>query len=234
MLDAGHLRALLLLAEGRWGERAESAFLDAYLEGGGEVVALGRFDAANADHSAALTDLLRIEASRERKQRLQGSLGIPLAFEPSRRDDFEAIFMAADPELGRQLKPQLKFFDAGAKPVYAMSRVFSGQTDPTGDRDLDGVLIPATRWATEPSAFAGAEQLDSLRGGRFGTLFVLGRDAWDLLPWLPLMRKDPEFAFPGAVGDLRLAADGRLLREPVWARFEGGRPVAQPADAGGE
>jgi outer membrane PBP1 activator LpoA protein len=228
MLADGRLRAILLLAEGRWGERAESAFLDAFLDGGGEVMALARFDAANADHSATLTELLRIEASRERKRRLQGSLGIPLAFEPSRRDDFEAIFMAAGPELGRQLKPQLRFFDAGAKPVYAMSRVYSGQPRPGLDRDLDGVVIPGTRWATEPDAFAGADRLASLRGGRFGSLFVLGQDAWNLLPWLPLMRKDSEFAFPGAIGDLHLAPDGRLLREPVWARFEEGRPTVLP------
>ena len=38
------------------------------------------------------------------------------------------------------------------------------------------------------------------------------------------MARDREFAFPGAIGNLHLGDDGRLLREPAWAIFRGGRP----------
>lgn len=224
MLDEGHRRAILLLANNDWGQRAESAFVDAYLAGGGEIVSLERFDARDADHSAKLMRLLQIEDGRERKRRLQSTLDLPLEFEDSRRDDFGAFFLAADPTLGRQLKPQLRFFDAGEKPVFAMSRVFTGRVDPGRDVDLDGVVIPATRSALAPAA--ETPEFASLRGGAFGSLYDLGRDAWHLLPWLDLMARDPAFSFPGAIGDLRLGGGGRLLREPAWAEFRSGRPVA--------
>lgn len=232
MLASGHRRVVLLLAEGSWGERTEAAFLEAFLAGGGEVVALERFNAANPDHSAQLTRLLQIEDSRERHRRLQGALGITLEFEPSRRDDFEAIFMATDPQLGRQLKPQLRFFDAGEKPVFAMSRVYSGRPDPGRDQDLNGVIIPGTRWAADQ---ANAEQpfdMESLRGGTFGALHALGRDAWNLLPWLEWMRQDPQFIYPGATGDLYALANGQVQREPFWLQFRSGKALALPPAAG--
>lgn len=230
MLRDGHRRAILLLAEGAWGERTEAAFMDAYLAGGGEIVSLERFTRQDADHSAKLTRLLQIEDGRERKRRLQGLLNLPLEFEDSRRDDFGAFFMAADPTLGRQLKPQLRFFDAGDKPVFAMSRVFSGRVDSGADVDLNGVVIPATRWALRDADDGKGPALASVRDGAFDSLHALGRDAWDLLPWLDMMARDREFAFPGAIGDLALGNDGKLLREPTWAVFRRGRPV--PLDGG--
>ena len=224
MLARGHSQAILLLVDNAWGERTEAAFMDAYLAGGGEIVSLERFSAREADHSGKLTRLLQIQDGRERRRRLQSLLNLPLEFEDSRRDDFGAFFLAADPALGRQLKPQLRFFDAGDKPVFAMSRVYSGEPDPSKDGDLNGIVIPTTRWMLN-----GRDQessLSSLRNGAFTSLYALGRDAWDILPWLDLMSRNPEFAYPGAVGDLRLEASGRVLRQPAWAVFQRGEPVA--------
>ena len=65
---------------------------------------------------------------------------------------------------------------------------------------------------------------DSVRDGAFRNLYALGQDAWQLLPWLPLMQKDPDLWFPGNVGALRLEANGRLYRKPAWAQFSGGQP----------
>ena len=47
-----------------------------------------------------------------------------------------------------------------------------------------------------------------------------------MLPWLPLMQKDPDLWFPGHVGALRLEESGRLYRNPAWAQFSNGRPIS--------
>lgn len=229
MLAQDHQRTILLRVDNGWGERTETAFIEEYLAGGGEIVAIERFSASDADHSEKLTRLLQIEDGRERRSRLQSLLNLPLEFEDSRRDDFGAFFMAADPTLGRQLKPQLRFFDAGSKPVYAMSRIYSGEVDPNADIDLNGVQIPSTRWALQAQD-ATQPQLVSLRDGTFGSLYALGQDAWNLLPWLDMMSQDPDFLFPGLTGTLRMDQDNRLQREPVWAVFRGGRPTALPVN----
>lgn len=228
LLDLGFARAIILAADDAWGHGVEAGFAEAFTASGGEVIATARFAAGESDHSEILTAVLRIEDSRQRKSDLQGALGLPLEFEPSRRDDFDVIFLAADPALGRQIKPQLRFFDAGDKPMFAMSRIFSGQINPAADQDLNGVWFAGTRTALPGSE--GTPGLASVRSGAFGALLALGQDAWGVLPWMDLMGKDPGLGYPGATGTLRILADGTLLREPLWLQFEQGRPTL-PAKA---
>ena len=216
--------AVTIVPDNAWGRRMESAFSTAFEQGDGRIATSARFNTTENDHSVMLTSLLNIDESIQRKTKLQAMLGVPLSFEPSRRDDFDLIFLAASPAQGRALKPLLRFHDAGEIPVYAMGRVFSGKTAPTSDQDLNGIVFPTTRWQLETET-RNADIPNSVRGGAFGSLYALGQDAWRLLPWLPLMNKDPDLWYPGQVGALRLQANGRLYRQPVWARFSAGRPV---------
>jgi len=224
-LAQGQKQALVIVPDSAWGTRIETAFASVFEQGEGLISATAYFNAATSDHSAMLTQLLRIDESRQRKTDLQSRLGIPLTFEPNRRDDFDFIFMAANPVAGRELKPLLRFYDAGNIPVYAMGRIFSGKVERSSDQDLNGIVFPTTRWQLETRGNT-ALTLESLRGGTLGDLYALGRDAWHLLPWLPLMQKDPDLWFQGGVGALRLQANGRLYRQPVWAQFSAGRPLS--------
>ncbi len=224
-LAQGKKQAILIVPDSDWGTRIGTAFATVFEQGEGNITATTRFNKAQSDHSATLTKLLKIDESKQRKADLQSRLGIPLTFEPNRRDDFDFIFLAADPLEGRELKPLLRFHDTGDIPVYAMSRIYSGKVEPASDLDLNGVVFPATPWQLQVPDNATLE-LDSLRGGAFGNLYALGQDAWHLLPWLPLMQKDPDLWFPGDVGSLRLQANGQLYRQHAWAQFSAGRPVA--------
>lgn len=221
-LAQGQQTAIMMVPESAWGRRIETAFTIAFEQGGGRVVAGSRFDTTARDHSAMLTHLLKIDASKQRKTDLQAWLGVTLKFEPSQRSDYEFIFLAANPAEGRELKPLLRFHDAGGVPVYAMGRIFSGQINRASDQDLNGIIFPTTRWQLQTPADT---HLQSVRGGAYGNLYALGQDAWHLLPWLPLMQRDPDLWFPGQVGSLRLQTDGSFYREPVWAQFSGGRPT---------
>jgi len=226
-LAQGQRAAIMMVPDSAWGRRIETAFTSTFEQGGGRVMAGTRFNTAQSDHSAMLTQLLKIDASKQRKTDLQAWLGITLKFEPSQRNDYDFIFLAANPDEGRELKPLLRFHDAGHMPVYAMGRIFSGRMKRATDQDLNGIIFPTTRWQLQ---VAGDKlentNLKSVRDGAYGNLYALGQDAWRLLPWLPLMQRDPDLWFPGQVGSLRLQADGSLYREPTWAQFSAGRPIA--------
>lgn len=224
VLAQGQDRAIMVIPESNWGQRIEAAFASAFVQGQGQIPASAYFNPSTSDHSAVLTDVLKIDESEQRKQALQSRLGIPLEFEPIRREDFDFIFLAADSAQGRELKPLFKFHDAGDIPVYAMSRVYSGRAEPDSDRDLDGVIFPVTPWQLQVVGNP-LPNLDSLRNGSFGNLFALGRDAWQLLPWLPLLAKDPDLEYHGNTGALKLQVDGHLSRQPAWAQFSAGRPT---------
>lgn len=223
-LEQGLKRTILLVPDSDWGRRIETAFSTEYESGDGQISAIAHFDRTTSDHSSVLTQLLKIDESKQRKAKLQSRIGVPLAFEPHRRDDFDFIFMAASPAEGRELKPLLRFHDTGDVPVYAMSRVFSGKVEQATDQDLNGVLFPTTPWQLNTDA-SSALTLDSVREGAFGKLFALGQDAWRVLPWLPLLRKDPDLWFPGDTGALQLRDNGHLHRQATWAEFSAGQPV---------
>jgi outer membrane PBP1 activator LpoA protein len=225
MQQAGIQNVITLTTDSDWGNRMEAAFVEAFSAGGGEVVDLARFSASASDHSAELTRVLQIDQSRERKDRLQTLLGSTLSFEPRLRDDFDAFFLSSVPEQARQIRPQLRFFEAGETPLFAVSRVYSGIPDPTADRDLNGTILPLSTLQLE-AAGADLPALTSVRGGAMLNLYALGADAWNLLRWLPLLQRDPDLAYTGKTGALHLAADGRLDRQPSWAMFIGGQPVA--------
>lgn len=229
--------ALVLAPESEWGERMARSFEDEFLQDDRQIVASLRFLETENDHSAVLQRALKIDESKAREQRLENTLQIRLEFEPVRRQDVDVIFMPSTPTQARLLRPQFKFHDAGDIPAYATGRVFSGQPDPARNRDLDGLRFPATRWQLEHAEEEDIPPVESLRGGSLAALFALGQDAWNLLPWLELMHRDPTFRFPGQSGDYSDARLGTLRREPAWAVFRNGRPETLALDeaaAGGE
>ena len=222
-LENGLKSALVLAADSPWGQRIETAFSEAFLEGGGDIRASARFNPAETDHGELLTRLLQLDQSQGRKDRLQATLNIPLSFEPTRRDDFDLIFLAASPVQGRQIRPQLRYYDAFGKPVFATARIYSGEVNRDQDLDLNGIIFPSTRWHLSGSL--DGPRLSSVHDGSMGSLFDLGADAWRMLPWLPLLRKDPDLRFTGRLGTLFMDARGRVRRQPLWAVFSGGAPV---------
>jgi outer membrane PBP1 activator LpoA protein len=241
--SSGYRRAIVLAPESAWGERMATAFEQEFLappdqaelalqgfEGDflpqeRQIIAAGRFLASDNDHSGVLERLLRIDESKARKDRLQNTLQIPLEFEAVRRDDVDVIFLPADPQQGRLLRPQLKFHDAGSIPVYSTGRIYSGKPDRSRNQDLNGIRFPISPWQLSHTDPVDIPELESIRLGAFSSLYALGRDAWDLLPWLDLMGKDPDFRFPGESGNWAGTSSGNLGREPAWAEFRRGRPA---------
>ncbi len=251
-------RALLLAPDTDWGSRMSRAFSEAYL---GEtqaqvqanpsdprlsttsrpsqhtrIVAAVSYSETEKDYGPVLEGLLLIDESKARKASVERTLQHPLTFEPTRRDDIDVIYMAATASQARLLRPQLRFHEAGDIPVFATGRIYNGIPDRTRNRDLNGVQLPISPWLLAHTRSDELPALDSIRGGAFAALYALGRDSWDILPWLVLMQRDPDFRFPGGTGDLFIGADGsdniRLMREPAWAKFRGGRPVNSEPDQG--
>jgi outer membrane PBP1 activator LpoA protein len=245
---SGYQRAIVLAPESAWGERMAAVFEGEFLQGDRQIVAASRYPEEENDHSAMLERALRLDESKQRAQQLENTVQLPLEFVAIRRSDVDVIFMAASATQAKQIRPQLRFLDAGDVPVYATGRIYSGEPDPARNQDLDGVRFPLTPWALAHTTRKSIPELASLRNGAMASLFALGQDAWNLLPWLELMRKDPDFAFPGASGTYsidrgrsgRVGIDrggsdaGGLQREPAWAVFSGGLPVplADPVEPG--
>ena len=233
--DSGFVNALLMAPQDAWGERMAYAIESEFLQDDRQILAAARYLPAQNDHSSDLERLLKIDESKARKQRLQNTLQMNLEFEPVRRQDIDVIFLAANSSQARLIRPQLKFHDAGDIPVYATSRIYSGQPNPARNQDLNGIRFPATPWQLSHPLRNDIPELASIREGTLANLFALGQDAWNLLPWLELIRKDPDFVFPGQSGNYRSSKNDTLLRQPAWAEFARGIPAplitSEPTEA---
>jgi outer membrane PBP1 activator LpoA protein len=225
----GHQQLVALVPDTAWGERILNAFTQRFTELGGEVLATERFTSKTQDFAQPIQRALNLGDSKQRHQALQRLLGQKLGFEPRRRQDAEAVFIAAFPRQARQIKPQLRFHHAGSLPVYGTSHVYQPGTDPAVDRDMDGLMfcdIPLSLDQQGPW-FEQRTRLHAIwpnRGQRYQRLFALGFDAYQVVPWLDTLHL-PGFArFPGATGVLTLGDNKQLHRTLEWAKFRRGVP----------
>ena len=223
----GHVRAVAMVQRGDWGERVISAFSERFEELGGELLAYTTFLPDSQDFSGAITRLFELDRSQQRQRALARTLGESPAFEPRRRQDAEMVFIGGFPPQARQIRPQLRFHNAGDLPVYATSHVFTGNVDRRQDRDMDGIIFPDMPWTLHPQEFPATAQLQELWGSRFDNrsrLYAMGYDAYRLVPLLRDGGSGFQGYFPGATGHLYLDDTGELRRLLRWAQFHRGAP----------
>jgi len=220
----GHRQAMVLTTNNSWGQRGAEAFEEEWRNLGGSV-SIGKTFSNNSKFANLVSDALLIPASKTRKKELQGRLGTSLEFTPRRRDDVDMVFVAALPQQARQLNPMLTYYYAGDLPVYATSHVFGGSINPNRDRDINGVHFTALPWLFENNQTKQEIEQQASPAPAFARLYALGADAFRLYPRIPMLRQFPQQKVHGLTGALSLSADGRIVREQMWARIEKGVPV---------
>ncbi len=223
----GHRNAMILSPDRNWSARSAQAFTREWRELGGEVSIDSQFP-GSGDYSRIIQQALLIDQSQSRRQELTRLLGSALEFEPRRRKDLDMIFLMADPEQGRQVRPTLAFHYAGDLPVYATSHIYTGEQDTKSNRDLNGVRFNTLPWLLN-GEFEEKDTLaeHSREAAIYSRLHALGVDAYRLYPRLPQLQQIENARLYGATGALRMRAGGRIERELVWAQFQGGeaRPM---------
>jgi outer membrane PBP1 activator LpoA protein len=226
--EQGFSRALVLTPDDEWGERLYQGFRERWEALGGRVVERSGYDPREHDFSSTLRSLLNLDESEERRQQMQRLLARNLNFEPRRRRDAEFVFLAARPQQGRAIRPQLQFHHAEDLPVLATSHIYTGQHS-IADRDLEGVSFPDSPWlfgdsrGIDPSR----EQLAAALPGyddRFARLTAMGIDSYNLIAVLPRLKANPRETLAGATGTLAVDASNLVRRRMVWAQFHDGVP----------
>lgn len=237
----GLSRAIALLPDNEWGERVFAAFAAEWQLLGGTLLEAQRYDDTQTDHSAAINKALNLDTSKARHQQLSRVLGIQTAFEPRRRQDVEFVFLVASPRQARLIRPQLSFYHASSLPVYATSRVYTGNPDPARDIDLNGVVFCDTPWTLEDrSQWTHLQQAITDfwpdNSSRYARLYALGIDAYRILPYLNRQQNNLFGSYHGVSGNLSLDKRGEINRSLRCARFQNGVPVllektVDPADS---
>jgi outer membrane PBP1 activator LpoA protein len=224
----GHSQGVMLYPNTAWGERLHTAFNEHWQQLGGKLVEVQAYPLATPDYAQSIRALFNVDDSQRRYKNLRRVLGKKLEFDARRRQDVEFVFIAGFPEQARQIRPQLKFYDAGKLPVYATSHVFSGHIDTTLDRDMNGIIFGDMPWTltgshTEP-LYSAISELWPARSEKYARLYAFGLDAYRVITHLQRLQQYPFERFSGQTGSLRMDEQRRLRRQLIWAKFRYGKP----------
>jgi outer membrane PBP1 activator LpoA protein len=195
------------------------------------LLAQAVYDPAGHDFGAPIRQALGTDRSIERSQALEAMLGQKLGFEPRGRADLQFIFLvAAQPVAARLLRQQLRFQYAGDTAVYSTSDAYDISAG-VANQDLDGLIIPAMPWVVPGSGLAASVRATVQAGAGDSTLwqsglYAFGYDACQLATAIAAAGGHAQLVHvAGLTGDLTLGTDGRVHREPSWARISrGGEP----------
>lgn len=229
--DEGQFNAVALVPDSAWGERVLAAFREQLEQRGGYLLAARPYPMDAVDYADSIRELLLLDESYNRRNRLAANIGKEVEFKPRRRQDVDLIFMAANSTKAKQLRPQLRFHYAADIPTYGTSALYKpGSTD---NSDINGVLFPDMPWLLKPSQMVKYDQevIDNYwdkGSAQLARLFAMGYDAYHLTAALNGKRRTSSVRLQGMSGSLYMNGDGQLRRHLVWAKFERGQPRTLP------
>lgn len=228
----GHVTAVVIRSPQQWSARTADAFMQEWARLGGQIVNVYDYELDKSDYSDSAKQVLLIDASVTRYQEVKALLGESMKFVPRRRQDVDFMFLIADSEHGRLLKPYLDFLKAHDLPIYSASAIFSGSANKIRDQDLNGVRFADMDWIIDR-----AERMSSLKATLEGKrapsqqhqrLFAMGVDTYNIVSRIEILQGEPAARFHGVTSVIRLTDGGRLLREPRWAIITDGIPELIP------
>ena len=229
--DDGMFNAVALVPDNNWGERVLKAFREELEERGGKLLAVQSYPSNTPDFSQFIREILLLDESYARRDRLAANIGQSLEFEPRRRQDVDLIFLGANTAAAKLLKPQLRFHYAGELPTFATSAIY--QPGSTNNSDLDGILFPDIPWLLDPNQSVEESQLalEQYWGAGATTrarFYAMGYDAYYLTGMLNGRSANSNLTVNGMTGVLYMGENGQLHRKLRWARMERGKPRVLP------
>ena len=218
----GYHNAVALMPRGPWGERVFKRFSDTWQAQGGRLIEAQFFN-GKGDYNKVISKLFAIDDSERRVRNLKRQLGTNIEFQARRRGDIDFIFVAAQPEQARQIKPTLAFNFAKDIPMIATSQIYSGKPSKIKDRDLNTVVFCDIPWILENSELK--QQIHKLwpksKGG-LDRLYALGIDAYRLYPRLGQIKVLKNSNIQAQTGQLAMDRHGQIIRTLPFAVFENG------------
>lgn len=222
-------RAAVLYQDNPWWARAYGAFSEQWLAQAGEITSASSYE-NQSKMARATKEMLLVHLSELRAQQLRSITGKKIEFHPRRRQDIDFIFLMATPEQARQIRPLLDFYYAKDIPVLASSTIYSGESAPRKDKDLNGVEFCDIPWLLDnPDAIKKAMQSAWPNGNpRYARLNAMGVDAYRLQQRINLLINVPETSLFGATGILNLGPNNHIQRTLSWAVIQDGLVTPLP------
>lgn len=207
--QSGKRSALIITENGHWGMEIGEAFVQQWQNLGGTVVDQLALSQNSSDITKQMRHFLHFKLPHDR------------------RSDFDVIFLVSSPQIGRQVKPLLKFFYAGDLPVYAIASIYTGTPSQRFDKDLNQVIFCAAPWSLannniQPNLYQQLKSAFPMRFNKNSQYYALGVDAFHVIQQVGRLNQSPQQTLQGATGMLSLNSQHRIVRQLPCAQFRNG------------
>ena len=222
--ENGHRTASILMPESGDYQELQEFFEQTWTQKGGRIASKVNFQ-EGANYAEIVKKLVAIDGSELRSEKLLSLLPRRnMEFVPRRRNDIDFIFLVADPDAGRQIKPTLAFYFAENIPVYSIPSIYEGTYNPTGNRDLNGITFVDSPWMLRPVDIQNRPGGDNLRqaSGPLQRLRAMGVDSFRLHPRLQQFSSGNITSLRGATGKISMNENQVFHRQLEAARFVDG------------
>lgn len=206
----GLSRAIIIAPQDPSSQRIINPLIEQWQSQGGTIVD-SYYYTSHANFAEDIPKVLHINPQEDREQMADDNSKSVL--EQQRRQDFDVIFLLAQPQPGRIIVPLLKYYYADNVPIYSTSAIYSGSPSPQKDTDLNGVTFCDLPWVlTKPSQ------------SRTNRLYAVGRDAQLISDELQRMTILPHFPIYAATGALTMSSKQQIYRRLPWTQMHAGHP----------
>lgn len=209
--QASHKAALVIAPDTPWGKEITQTFIKEWEAVGGTLVDQLNYTPSFASLSNQIQNFLQFQPPQQR------------------RTDFDVIFLAATPELARQINPLLAFYFASNVPIYSTAAVYDSEVLPYLNRDLDPIIFCDAPWQLgiyniKPHIKKKIAQRQSTSFQQYARYYALGVDAFQLAMQLDKLDSNEITVIQGPSGTLFLNQDRYILRQLPCAKFKRGIP----------
>lgn len=175
--------------------------------------------------SPAVASLLGTDLSLQRKNKLQRITNLSMEFEPRRRNDIDAVYMLAKPEIAKQLNPLFAYHYARDLPIYSSSQIHQVNTQ---QHDLDNIHFLEMPWMLSNSIKIKKEinDITPSSASEYSRFYALGADAFSLSTRLLLLKEVQSSQLQGQTGTLSIDSNGIVQRKLELAVFRKGKAIA--------
>jgi outer membrane PBP1 activator LpoA protein len=233
MSEDGHENVLVIVPKNAWGKHLEKGFVDAWTAMGKRVISVLEFsDAKTLNHNIEV--LLNVDQVYAQVQQMRQVIRKQVRVLPRRRQDFDAVFLAASSNMAKQIVPSLRFYYVHSVPIYALSSIYSVKANQVSNLDLDGVIFCDIPWLLlsenqlPADLFLIHQQIQDLwaqNAAAYPRFYALGIDSFLIFKHFNILGLSAAQMINGASGLLYLSDDQHIRRILTWAEMKNGQPV---------
>jgi hypothetical protein len=224
-LSKRHLNKIAFIApENEHGFRIHDSLLRG-LEANQSIIIESVYYQDQKSLSPSVAKLLATDLSTQRKNKIQRITNLNFEFEPRRRNDIDAVFMLAKPQIASQLNPLFAYHYARNLPIYSSSQIHQINEQ---QNDLDNIFFVEMPWMLSNTIDIKNTIINALPSSRneHSRFYALGADAFTLAPRLKLLKEIQNSQVQGHTGILSIDSEGRIHRELELAVFKKGKAIA--------